>query len=105
MYSAEHCGNYRNLLTHTLDHPTYVGLEVLSVIVALLIQALLGKTALIKTIIPLSKQLSIVFCAASKICYRVKESQSASLLSDAGKLSNCPPYYEDCKWDCGDTMT
>ena len=56
MCSAEHRGNYRNLLTHTLDHPPYVGLEVLSVIVALLV-----KIALIKTIIPLSKELSIVF--------------------------------------------
>ena len=56
MCSAEHRGNYRNLLTHTLDPPPYVGLEVLPLIVALL-----AKTALIKTIISLSKKLSIVF--------------------------------------------
>ena len=61
MCSAEHRGNYRNLLTHTLDHPLYVGLEVLSVIVALLV-----KIALIKTIIPLSKELSIVFVRCSR---------------------------------------
>jgi len=24
--------------------------------------------------------------------------QTASLLADARKLSNCPPCYEDCKW-------
>jgi hypothetical protein len=53
---AHYCGNYRNSLTHTLYHPSYIGLEVLSFILALLI-----KTALIKTIIPLSKELSIVF--------------------------------------------
>jgi len=53
---SEYDGNYRNALTHTLDRPSYIGLEVLSLIVALLV-----KTALIKTIIPLSKKLSIVF--------------------------------------------
>lgn len=51
--------NYKgtsNLLTHTLAHPPYVGLEVRSLIVVLLVT-----TALIKTIIPLSKKVSIVF--------------------------------------------
>jgi hypothetical protein len=46
MYSTEHRGNYRNSLTHTLDHPPYIGREVVSFILALLIQALLVKTAL-----------------------------------------------------------
>ena len=71
MCSAEHGGNYRNLLTHTLDHPP---LEVLSLIVALFV-----KTALIKTIIPLSRKLSIALCAVSKAYYRVKEQQYAIL--------------------------
>ena len=53
---AEHRENYRNCLMHTLYHPPYIGLEVLYLILALTIKA-----ALIKTIIPLSKKLSIVF--------------------------------------------
>jgi len=61
MCSAEHRRNYRNLLTHTLAHPPYVGLEVRSLIVVLLVT-----TALIKTIIPLSKKVSIVFVRCSK---------------------------------------
>jgi hypothetical protein len=71
MCRAEHRGNYRNLLTYTLDHPPYVALEVVSLRLALLVQALLiqallvkallVKTALIKTIIRLCKKLSIVF--------------------------------------------
>jgi len=39
MCSAEHCGNFCNSLTHTLDHPPYVDLEILSFIVALLAKA------------------------------------------------------------------
>ena len=46
--------------------------------------------ALIDTIVPLPKKLSIVFFAASKTYHRVNESQDAILLSDARKLSNCP---------------
>jgi len=70
MCSAEHSWNYRNLLTHTLDPPPYVGFEVLSLIVALLIQALPLKSALIKTIIPLSKKLSIDFlCGVQEILW------------------------------------
>jgi len=42
--------------SHTLDSPPYIGLEILSLISAPLIKA-----ALTKVIIPLSKQLSIIF--------------------------------------------
>jgi hypothetical protein len=71
MCSAEHCGNYRNSLTYTLDHSPYVGTRVLS-----LIDGFLVKAALIKTIIPLFKKLSIIFYAVSKKYYGVKESQT-----------------------------
>jgi hypothetical protein len=77
MCSVDHYGNYCDSLTHTLDHPPYAGLEVLS-----LVEAFLVKTALIKTIIPLSKKLSIVSYAASKTYYRVKESQNAKLCGE-----------------------
>jgi hypothetical protein len=68
MRRAQHLGNYRKSLTHTPNQPPYVGLEVLSLIVALLV-----KTALVKTIILISKKLSIVFYAVSKTYYGVKE--------------------------------
>jgi len=35
MFSAEHRGNYRNLLTHTLDHQPYVDLKVVLLIDAI----------------------------------------------------------------------
>jgi hypothetical protein len=79
MCSAEHCGNYRSSLTYTLDHPPYVGTRVLS-----LIDILLVKATLIKTIIPLSKKLSIIFYAVSKKYYGVKESQTLYLLGNHG---------------------
>jgi len=85
MCSAQYRWNYRNSLTHTLDHPLDVGLEVLALIVALLL-----KTALIKTIIPLSKKLSIVFCAASKKYCGVKE-QRYMLLCNARELGQVLP--------------
>ena len=50
---AQHRGNYSNSPTHTFDHPPYVGLEVLSLIVALLAIALLLKAVLVDAIIPL----------------------------------------------------
>jgi hypothetical protein len=46
----------------------------------------------------------VVF-AVSRTYYGVGESQITSLLSDVRKLSDCRPRYEDCKWDCGDTIT
>jgi len=39
------------------------------------------------------------FCAMSKRYDRVKQSQKAGLPSEARKLSDCPPYYEDHIWD------
>jgi hypothetical protein len=60
MCSVEHGGNYRNLLTHPPNYLLCVGLEVLPLMPGLLIPGLFVKTALIKTIIPLSKKLSIV---------------------------------------------
>jgi len=47
-----------NPLTHTLDHRPYIRLIVLFLLEAILIK--------VKTIIPLSKKLSIVFCAVFK---------------------------------------
>jgi len=63
MYWAEHRRNYRNLLTHTLDRQPYISLKVLFLVEAMLLKA----------IISLSKELSIVFCAASETYYGVQE--------------------------------
>jgi len=44
---AQHHRNYRNSLTHTLDHPPYAGLKVLFLTGATLIEALLIKTTVL----------------------------------------------------------
>jgi hypothetical protein len=77
---AEHCENYRNSLTHTPDQPGYVVPEVLSLIVALLVE-----TPPTETIISLSKGLSIVLVRCQRhptelrsnnslVCYLMLES-------------------------------
>jgi len=76
---TEHRENYRNLLKHTLDHPLYVGLEVLSLLVPLLIHALLVKTALIKSYYTAIQAIVNSFCLVSKKYYGVKEPQYISV--------------------------
>jgi hypothetical protein len=76
MPQAEHHGKYRNCPTRTLDRPSYAGLQVLS-----LVPALLPDIALIKRIVPPFRNLSIVFCAVPKTYYGIGESQIASLCS------------------------
>ena len=56
MCCAEHCGNYRNSLTHALDHQPYIRLKVLFLLEAILVEP----------IIPLSRKLSIVFVRCSR---------------------------------------
>lgn len=59
---TEYDGNYSISLMHTLERPSYISLELLFLIIALLSKALVIKAVLILFIIPLlSKKLSIVF--------------------------------------------
>ena len=65
--SVEHLGNYCNPLIRTLNYLPYAVLEVLYLIVVLLL-----KTALVKSIVPLSKKLSIVFVQCSRLTIELK---------------------------------
>lgn len=70
MCSAEHRGNYRNSLTHTLDYRLDIST-----------QNSVSPTAY-SNIIPLSKRLSIGCYAPSKISSGVEMSQNVTLCDD-----------------------
>jgi hypothetical protein len=79
MYWAQHHRNYCNLLTHTLDHQTYVDLKTLFPI----------ETIFREAIILLSKKYSIIFYMVFKAYYRGKEPQNTFSLDD---------FPSFCRW-------
>jgi len=70
---------FENSLTHTLDPPPYIGLETQFLVVSLLIG-----TALLKPIIPLSKELSIVFARCSRHTIELRSRINSLTLDEKG---------------------